>query len=403
MSSFNIHRKKDVRLIEMLGKVDRRSSYNLYIVSCYFTVKGATQFLNKLYDSFSLQKITLYIDKRAALKIGKSKLLKWQKKYENLTLYAVSHADLFHSKAYALVKYDDNDKVERGSLVVGSANLTGNGLSPIKGNIECMLDTQDVSLITEFVHSLDNIYWQGLDKLEEFSGSEDINFRYALLNEGEFAHKWSDNLKSYLSIKFVLSKQGKERTKVDPVFNQNGFKLESLSVSKSYIDFDINRYHSRESKNFIRNYGIECHLGYWVPRDMYAVYFKDHKYKKFKQDFIDYLDSHMDEIVNSIQQDYRTLLDASIIEQLENNPADAFQSKVQELTANDEKLARIYSRLAIFDLPYDISDRKNISDLYEEIGTVSQSRKNKSFVMNVWLDSIETTSIQSFREGIWDE
>lgn len=57
-----------------------------------------------------------------------------------------------------------------------------------------------------------------------------------------------------------------------------------------------------------------------------------------------------------------------------------FNKKVEKLKTNPLKLKRIFSKYDIFELPYEITDKENIEELFAKMLEVveSKSRKNSS-------------------------
>ena len=155
-------------MVDLLFKAqDKRRCYHLYLTSCYFTPESAKNIIGKLSESIRLTGVTVYIDRKTATLHGSKVLTKFCKNSNlQIELFAVDSGILFHSKAYALVSYGESNEIYCGSLVVGSANLTCNGLADRGGNIECLLDTQDDEMLMEFVsqtHSLPLIDLENID------------------------------------------------------------------------------------------------------------------------------------------------------------------------------------------------------------------------------------------------
>lgn len=101
--------------------------------------------------------------------------------------------------------------VVSGSIVLGSANLTGAGLIRRGGNYECLIDSQDAEILEEHLSQLNKLKVLSPQQLNRFSRKEEFSFKYALLQSGLFVHKWNENLEQYLSIRYRLSESGKSR------------------------------------------------------------------------------------------------------------------------------------------------------------------------------------------------
>ena len=153
----NIRSLKKSKLIELLMKSpDKRRRHCLYIASCYFTPDSARSLINSMNEAINLTETKIYIDRKTASYIGKPILLKFCNSFKHIevNLYAVETAHLFHTKAYAIISKDDDNLIVCGSLVIGSANLTGSGLTSKYGNIESLLDTQDDDLLNQFTEQI---------------------------------------------------------------------------------------------------------------------------------------------------------------------------------------------------------------------------------------------------------
>lgn len=396
--------RKTSSLLRMLAKVKPRKKYYFYIASCYFTTKAADKLIKDVLSKFPIEEIYFYIDRKSALAIGKESLQAWVDKYDDMVrVYPVCHSSLFHTKGYALVGFDRNDNVATGSLVIGSANLTGNGLVNDNGNIETLIDTQDNEIILDWVLGLDGLKWIEIDELESFDDKADISFQYAMLMEGEFIHPWSGDLRSLLAVKYSLNEKGKLLTKTPAVLSGVGFDLDSASISKSYIeDFSVKKYLSDEFNNLKRNYGIECKLGYWIPKNVFETLFRKGKgFEKFNGDLERYFNSKSNLICDRIRDEYHVLLQDGVIDKISYDPALSFSDKFRDLLQDDKKLMRLYSRLEKYEMPYGIEDSDGISDLFEEITLTADGKKKKNIGQKAWLAGIESLSLQALRDNVY--
>ena len=99
-------------------------------------------------------------------------------------------------------------------------------------------------------------------------------------------------------------------------------------------------------------------------------------------------------IENKIQQDYEYLLEQNLIEEIEVNPIELFNKKLDSLLTNDLKIKRIYSKYELFFLPFDIQQKEKIIDLFDELINVAESRKRKNTTMKAVLESYASLSIE---------
>jgi hypothetical protein len=220
----------------MLGKVDKRRYHALHLCSCYFSEDAARKLITEVMAFSRISAVSIYIDRRTAIGYGRDNLQKFCDSFNGLeiNINAVESSNLFHSKAYALVALDESGNVVSGSIVLGSANLTGAGLINRGGNFECLIDSQDTEILEQHLSQLKKLTVLSPQKLNKFSRKEEFSFKYALLQSGVFLHKWNENLEQYLSIRYRLSEDGKSRI-TDQTLEVAGFNVETATVSKRYF------------------------------------------------------------------------------------------------------------------------------------------------------------------------
>jgi hypothetical protein len=385
----HVRGNKKSRLIEMLAKVDKRRHYKLYINTCYFTPNAAKSIIMSLKDEVSIEEVNINIDRREAIKWGRNSLEDFCQSFRLFPVYinAVETPTLFHSKTYSLVNLDKDGYITSGSLVIGSANLTGMGVSLRSGNIESFINTQDLEIVADHYNQMQKLNLIDLYSVNKFSKNEEYSFKYALINEGYFYHKWSENLGQYLAVRFKLSEEGKKQIK-NETLEGIGFKIDTATISKQYFFFDnILPTHFENTSNLFRDYGIETHLGYWVPKCI-SNSIDAEEFEQFSEKLFGKLESEIVTIKNQIISDFDFLLSKGLIEIVEDNESNEnsniavsnFNKKVEKLKTNPLKLKRIFSKYDIFELPYEITDKENIEELFAEMLEVveSKSRKNSS-------------------------
>lgn len=252
-------------LTEMLGKIDKRRYHTLHLCSCYFSEDAARKLIGEIQDCARLSTVNIYIDRRASIEYGDEFLLEYCNSFNDfdVSINAVESNGLFHSKTYALIALDEGSNVISGSIVLGSANLTGVGLIN-RGDYECLIDSQDTNILDEHLSQLKKLTVLSPQDLNKFYRKEELRFKYSLLQSGMFLHKWNENLEQYLSIRYRLSENGISRIN-DRSLKVVGFNLETDTVSKRYFQFDYSPKHLDEAANITRSFGIETYLGYWLP------------------------------------------------------------------------------------------------------------------------------------------
>ncbi len=216
----------------------------------------------------------------------------------------------------------------------------------------------DLNDIQASYESKENGQWISPKECEEF-GKEDDNFIFALLNEGQFCHKWSDSLSQYLAIKYDLNDEGRSRTMGDPLFQKTGFEIATASISKQYFNFTPPH---PVDRNLIKKYGIETFLGHWLPYAALPNMVDDGEFQHFREELFTALNEQMPYICEAINRDYLRLELNGLIN---GNKAPArFREKIKELQDSNDKLYRIWSKREVFPLPYDISNRERIRDTF---------------------------------------
>ncbi|EAW34879.1 hypothetical protein L8106_18537 [Lyngbya sp. PCC 8106] len=193
MGSLIFSNHKSTNLIDLLlqGNFHENRPLTLTLVSCYFSSEAANEIIIRLVkklkgEGLQLEKIQFYIDRGIALEIGKKKLLDFfeqlKSKYPNLRVEfnLINQESMFHCKAYCL-----SHNNEKGSLVVGYANLTKAALTDPQGNIELLLATQETKSIVCFFEDLKTLDHIPLSEIEKFD-QDDYYWKFALLKEGKF-------------------------------------------------------------------------------------------------------------------------------------------------------------------------------------------------------------------------
>jgi hypothetical protein len=400
-NKFNIKGNKSAKLIELLSKTDKRRVHDLYLCSCYFSAEAIKLLNDEIQDKTNIKigNIYVYVDRRSALSAGHDEIerIKNWEKNNNFFFRIVDSEVLFHTKAYALIS-EDKDEIQSGSLVIGSANLTGSGLTRSRnGNIESLLDTQDKEFISDFLKRIESTKVIKIDELERFTSSDSVAFIYALLRQGHFSHKWSDNIGQYLSVRHSLNKKGKLELSNSELINL-GFNVDAASIGKRYFDFEYEPLHLEGHENLIRNFGIETYLGHWVPSSSIKTLFNDADYDKFSKKISEYWLKEKFALIKKINDDFDELLQLDYVDKPENSPGDAFESKVNDFLKNDMKLYRAYAKFEFYDLPYDISQDDYILSLDEEIRDFITSRVKKNKAMKAYEEAIFSSSLTPIQD-----
>ena len=383
-------------LVETLTAVDRRRLYYLSIATCYCNPKALRDFIDTILGRLKIAQIYLYLDRREAIRIGHAELNALKRAYPDLLcIYAVRAARLFHTKGYCLAAYD-GDELDAGRLALGSANLTNPGLINTDGNIESVAIRSDIHFIAEFLDFFerDNILVD-LDELTKFApddSADDLaDFQYALLTSGKFSHKWSVTLTKFLSVRYQLNEKGKQDTRTPT--DLRGFGVETASIAKSYFDFNV-RHWRPEGDRLTKEYGIECFLGRWVPKSVLRGNEQtEEQLKNFRRKLFNKLDAEMNELQETISEDYEAFIRDGIVDKLDTEPTTRFRERVNALKADDDLLYRVWSGRYFFELPYDIGDTEEIADTYKDILLTINLSKKRNRTMKAVTKAVETSGL----------
>lgn len=403
-SQLHIKSFKKGKIVDFLSSsVDRRRNYYLYICTCYFSpYYSAKQLIYDIRDKgISISEVFIYIDRKSAVELGGNFLSSFCNSFKNtsVNIFAVEHEYLFHSKCYGLISFDEHDEIHSGSLVIGSANLTGAGMTARSGNIECMINLQDIDVLQELIDQTKNLNTVDIQNIVNFSRADEYNFKFALIQEGLFLHKWTDNVEQYLSVRYRLSDKGKQMIG-DETLEQAGFNIETATINKRYFKFNYEPSFLEDKDNITAKYGIETHLGYWVPSAIFESTYDKKDFEEFKSLLFEKLNNEIDDIKYRVNNDLYFLLNEELIESENYNPLESFDKKIENLKENEVKLKRMYSKYGIFYLPYDMGDKDDIEDLFNEILMLSESRSRKNITMRALLKSYSSYSIHTFRDEI---
>ena len=256
MRKFLIQEGKFDFVIDYLTQVNKLRKYDLFLISCYIDKQFPFDFIKAIITSVNIKNINIYIDRNEIFRIGQEEIKKLIKRIRqsismqgqelNVNLCCVKgYPGIFHCKAYFLVNYDFANEIKDGAIVIGSANLSSKGLSNIKGNFETLIglnskrDLNTIITAIDKLHSSDAIIdFDNISSFQNITTENEFSWQYSLLKSGYFVHKWSNNLRNELSVKFYLSKQG-QKTVQSGELKELGFNLETKTISKNYFKFSF--------------------------------------------------------------------------------------------------------------------------------------------------------------------
>lgn len=385
---FNTAKGKSSRLINTLqSNVDNRKKYQLSIFTCYLAddLAKVSNFIDEISTGVKLTDIKLYIDARECIRIGIEKLREFEESYADyyisLEVIAIDTPNLFHSKAYALLSHDE----KTGALAVGSANFSDAGIFSKRrnSNYETLLLTNDVRAVKEFL-SLQDINkknFKNLEELEEYK-KESYSFKYALLQQGKFVHKWSETFNQYFAIRYKLSEKGKNKIR-NGVLKDLGFTTDAETISRQFLDLSTIKQSDEADEqqfNSVLRRGIETFLGHWLPLSLIQEVDNDINNTEYAFNILsNNVGQQLEVLKQSIMEAFETLKNEGFIAEtdLDKDPILELENKLNNLKDDQVKLSRMWYRFYVFDLPYDLSRKNDIEKLYDDLIAKAQSKKRK--------------------------
>ena len=263
------------------------------------------------------------------------------------------------------------------------------------GNVESLAIHSDMATIGEFLEFFeveDN--WIELEDLTDFSSHDDTDFQYALLTSGWFSHKWSATLTPYFSVRYHLNKASRQRAQELFEIPVPGFQMDAARIAKPYFGFDLRDWQSND-KDLVRNYGVECFLGHWIPKPVVGDDEENNElFSEFKTELFKVLDKRKDGTFRHIMRDYEALTREGIIDKQDADPTRAFQERIEALRNDDVQLYRIWSGRYFFELPYDLGDVEAIRETFDDILRTARRRKRKNKAMNAVLEAEEYWTLE---------
>ena len=387
-------------VVDALTDCDRGRSYYLSVATCYCTPQAVHEFIEAIQARVNLAEIYLYVDRRTAISIGQEVLSDLQNTYPDLLyVYAVRTGRLFHTKGYCLAAYDGDDLVDDSRLAIGSANLTCAGLTEVHGNIESLAIHTDIETIEGFLNFFDNE--DSLitpDELTDFSMDDTTDFQYALLTSGWFSHKLSATLATYFSVRYHLNEEGRRLAQEGIRIKIPGFQMAPASIGKRYVKdkhFKLQDGRQSNGKGLIRNYGIECSLGHWIPKSVVGKEKNQNKrFRKFKTGLFKMLDSKMKRICRKILRDYEYLNQQGIIDVQDVNPTQTFLDRIEALRNDNDQLYRIWSGRSFFEFPYDPGKVEKIQETFDDILLTARRRRHKNTSMRAVVEAEQRWTLE---------
>jgi hypothetical protein len=312
INNFFFQKNKQKLLVDFLlsdNVTDKK--HHLILVSCYFNLESADAIIQALQEKISLDKISIYIDRGEAICIGLDKINDWiTNKCSNnieISFKVNKSSSLFHAKAYCLF----SDASKKGSLVIGSANLTGRGLTENNGNIEILYNTHDGNDIENFCNDLKILENNCMDfsKIDTFVADDDYYFKYALIQLGCFVELNDTTINGELQHTYNFNNKGRKES-TTPEYKQQGF-TDKNQYNKNYFqginkNEDIEKIFITYNNNYNIDWGkysIRTKFGHWIPKKIVGYLDEIPKEKQKIKECQSSISSHLKRYLKRSEED----------------------------------------------------------------------------------------------------
>lgn len=405
MSKFFFHLDKKETIVQyLLTDIVKNKTYHLILVSCYFKLNAARELIQLLNKEIKISKISIFIDRGAAINLGRESIEEWIEKIPqaiNVSFQVSNSGNLFHAKAYCLLSAEADD-LTCGRLVIGSANLTGNGLTNTSnGNVELLYSISDIKAVHSFYHDLmENELGEFIDisELENFD-TDSYHFKYALIQEGCFVQNYNTAINELLTFTYKFNKKGQEESK-SKEFNE--IKLENKnSYSKNYfkeilprLEKILKSYNPSYDVQWGR-YGITTDFGYWIPKAIVAYLNQPEREKEYllqsckeeiERELYFYLKTAESAMIGDwlllLQKDWLTEdfkpvayeeIDSYVKTQTKNN----LDKQIKDFSAFLEKLLFRYYQVKI---TFDFTNQEDVEKIFEDLQKRCDRYEGEAFV-----------------------
>lgn len=374
---------------QMAEGLPTNRKYEMYLCTAFIDENSTLLLVNLLSDLYKIKKITLLIDRSEIYKKGIETIKELQKKLrisiskkhkgEVNILGVQCSSGIFHSKAYAIL-YKEKSGSYAGNLLLGSANLTGKGLTAKNGNIETLYKVRSKKDLNAFSLELQALIENSsLNLLDIHTRAtldlDSFGWKHSLLVSGLFAHRWSDALSRELGIRYELSEKGTSLSNPG-ILKEMSFSMDSKTITKSYFRSENRFSHINGEKDFIKKHSIETYLGYWIPKGSLYRETSDEVLNKLKAKLESELFEQRDRIIAEIKNDYLRLFKEGIIKDKPGCEEKFSHANLNNLLEDQFKLRRILFKYEFFELPYNAIDQDHIINLYNELKTASDYKKS---------------------------
>lgn len=402
MYKFFYQNDKKQTILEYLADVNKKDTYHLILVSCYFKLDAAKKLIEELNQKVDISKLSIYIDKGAAINLGQVCINKWIEQIPesiDVSFFVSNCGSLFHPKAYCLLPVELDD-LTCGRLVIGSANLTGNGLTNASsGNVELLYGISDKAAVYNFYEDLTKGKlgnFIDISRLENFD-TDDYYFKYALVQEGCFIESNNLTIDNLLTCTYKFNKKGQEESKSKEfstlkLKDRNSYSRNYFEEIQSSVENILKEYNSSYDVEWGR-YGIATEFGCWIPKKIVAyLNEKSEESAKMlencKKKIREKLDSYLEKAINIMIENWEFLLhkdwltdDFKPKRDVETETRENLKNKIEDFISALDKLLLRYKRVEI---PFDFANNENIIKIYDDLEKSYSGKDSDQVFSKLW-------------------
>jgi hypothetical protein len=381
----------------------KQRRHELWILSCYVDFNLIESYVSHLLEITRITDVYLAFNFAEIYKIGptesKDKLLSVQKNLKEIGVdfewKALASSKLVHSKGYAIIQRV-NGNINDGAVLITSANFTNPGFKG--GNIELgYISTKKLDL-KDFEKKYDYLWDEvGTDIDNAIFKQNDFLFKFALLSSGVFIHKWSGSLRQQVGIKYELTELAKEKGTIAPELAAVGFEAGDTFTRQV---LNLSELPQKEvPSSFVKRFTIETYWGRWCPAEAWKRLSSTFEGSK---GFIEEFQSSVeDETLLSLRNDaysvQEQLIDQGLIKKVKEDHLNRWVHRVQELSANVDRLERIYIGYEVHKLPYSIEQKSDIIELFESLEETIELSKAKNIAKEKIMSAISFGDLSSIK------
>lgn len=379
----------------------KQRRHELWILSCYVDLDLIESYVSHLLKSTRITDVYLSFNFAEIYKIGptetKDKLLSVQRNLKEIGVYfewkALSSSKLVHGKGYAIIQRV-NGNIKDGVVLITSANFTNPGFKG--GNVELGYTSTKKQDLKDFENKYDHLWDEvGADIGKAIFKQNDLLFKFALLSAGVFIHKWSGSLSQQVGIKYELTELAKEKGTIAPELVAVGFEAGDTFTRQV---LNLSELPQKEvPSSFIKRFTIETYWGRWCPAEAWKRLSSTFE---GSQGFIEEFQSAVEDetllvIKNDAYSVQQQLIEQGLIKKVKKDHLSRWVNRVQELSANVDRLERIFIGYEVHKLPYSIEQKSDIVELFESLEETIELSKAKNICKEKIMSAISSGDLNT--------